>query len=586
VNDIPSQAYADILARLLEHAGSSPDRWTDLVDLLDKVAAPHGNLLVESLDDVDASDWSANQRTQVSEALRALGTKHLRYTDMPWAMPAAQAQRIMQLAERFAEEDVVLRCKWVFADHVELPEPIESDWATTQTRLAEEQVRAIDAVFPAKGLAGVRKLASLVPSPWRVGVALSDSMKVDDTVALILEAHHWPEPLGEDFLRGFLIRLLERGGAEQVRTLLDDPRLRDASAELRGFVWSCGPFEEATWVKVAAEGVEVHRVYWNTVGLYGRGLLDTVVDVIAENLMRAANLAGAIRFLALYREAARPERVLEILELSTSSAYVSTTPWTALSHDVLWLVEFLQGRGVDQDRVATLEWQLLPVFPISRHEPRALEEKLARDPAFFNEVLALAFRPRGANTEGPEPETDAEAVEVSAQRAHRAFRLLWDWRRPPGMTSQGHLDAQQLTAWVRAARETAAANRRLGVCDDRIGSVLAYSPVGVDGVWPDEAARDLMESPEFDSDALRLGFVVGVQNTHGATWRVLGAGGDEERTFAQRYRSDAAKLRHRWPRTGAVLSRIAEAYDAQAHREDQEAARERHDAGLADHSEA
>ncbi len=48
-------------------------------------------------------------------------------------------------------------------------------------------------------------------------------------------------------------------------------------------------------------------------------------------------------------------------------------------------------------------------------------------------------------------------------------------------------------------------------------------------------------------------------------------GSEQERSSARRYRRDAETLRFDWPRTAAILDRIAEHYEADGRREDQSA---------------
>jgi hypothetical protein len=87
-------------------------------------------------------------------------------------------------------------------------------------------------------------------------------------------------------------------------------------------------------------------------------------------------------------------------------------------------------------------------------------------------------------------------------------------------------------------------------------------------MWPHPAVCDVIEDAA--SDDLESGFRVGLYNTRGGTWRDPSEGGNQERDLAARYEKFAVAASDRWPRTAAMLRRIAEQYRAEARREDQE----------------
>ncbi len=63
---------------------------------------------------------------------------------------------------------------------------------------------------------------------------------------------------------------------------------------------------------------------------------------------------------------------------------------------------------------------------------------------------------------------------------------------------------------------------------------------------------------------------VGRRNSRGVTSRNPYDGGDQERSLAQKYRTDAESMQLIWPRTAAILFSIAKSYEYDAAREDRE----------------
>lgn len=212
--------------------------------------------------------------------------------------------------------------------------------------------------------------------------------------------------------------------------------------------------------------------------------------------------------------------------------------------------------------LARYEWVYLSIFEDREHAPRRLSEALAEDAAFFVQIVSAVFR--GAN-EAPRPFDDEGAA-----RARQAYRLLSLWRTCPG-SRDGGFDAGALNAWVAEARRLLAISDRAAIGDEQIGQALWWAPVGTDGAHPHEAVRDLIES--LACDDLDRGFAVAAFNSRGAVFR-SSMNGDDERVLAAEYRGRAQAIRDGWPRTAAILASIADSYDREAQRHDDDAALE------------
>jgi hypothetical protein len=102
-----------------------------------------------------------------------------------------------------------------------------------------------------------------------------------------------------------------------------------------------------------------------------------------------------------------------------------------------------------------------------------------------------------------------------------------------------------------------------------IGEVLSGSPPGPDGAWPHPAVRDLIE--KLSNADVERGIEIGRYSSRGAVTRGPYEGGRQEREIAERYERYAQTVGDRWPRTAAMLRRIATTYLADAAEEDREA---------------
>ena len=109
---------------------------------------------------------------------------------------------------------------------------------------------------------------------------------------------------------------------------------------------------------------------------------------------------------------------------------------------------------------------------------------------------------------------------------------------------------------------------RTSIGDECIGEVLSGSPNGVDGIWPAEPIRQLME--DLKSDSLDRGLAIGKQNSRGVVSRGVFDGGRQEDGLANQYDTWSKQVMTRWPRTGRLLGEMARSYRIWARHEDME----------------
>jgi len=284
----------------------------------------------------------------------------------------------------------------------------------------------------------------------------------------------------------------------------------------------------------------------------------------ARQLLKYGRAEYALNVLAMELHRARDglDPGLVVLALQQFRQETDASLWAKLGYEVAALLSFLdESDAIELQRLAELEWAYLPLLDVSRRPARILHRQLARDPQFFVDVLQMAFR--------AEDEEPGKSDEAAAGRAMLAYRLLDGWRLPPGNLDNGTSDPEAMNAWVNGAMVIARRERRGRIADQQIGRVLTFAPDDPDGAWPNTAVRDLIERVE--NRDIETGLEMGVFNRRGPTWRGLTEGGAQEREIQTTYLLLAQQLGSRWPRTAAMLRRIATSFGEQARREDEEA---------------
>jgi hypothetical protein len=317
------------------------------------------------------------------------------------------------------------------------------------------------------------------------------------------------------------------------------------------------------WAKAKELGKDVDQTYWDEFSIYGRGNF-LLVDEASRCLLDHGRPAAALDLMQLYlhgdRKRPDPKLVVEGIEaLGTSEEDLGRLS----TYEIETLISYLRQTDTDEDKVAMLEWKLLPALG---HEPRGLflERKLARDPAFFVEILSLSFRAKDTDT----------LPDVPQHVATNAYQLLSNWHTIPGSAGPGQpVSAEALDAWYTAAKPLLVEARRLDIGEQIFGQTLAHGPADEDGLWPDRVVRSFIE--RVVSEHIETGFRIECFNKRGVTTRSLDEGGKKEHVLADRYAGWADRIAVTAPRTALILRSLADGYRADGRREDEEAQRRR-----------
>ena len=307
----------------------------------------------------------------------------------------------------------------------------------------------------------------------------------------------------------------------------------------------------------------MRTTYWESPWRLADGDWDSEELVFAvQQLLSVRRSADVVRWLAL-----RPmpdQLVVQILE-AVPSDFAASEDWATRvdAFQVAHLFEKLdQSADVPDDLIAKLEVPFVGMLNYDRPH-LALHREVTRHPWLFADLITWAFKRSDGQAE------EAVDEQTREHRAILAYSLVWELRALPGLTEDESVDAESLSAWVNEARRLCKERARGDVGDQQVGQVLANAPVGKDGIWPCEPVRDLLDL--LQARHVGIGFVIGKSNLRGVTSRSLFEGGQRERSLADKYLDDAARIAARWPFTAHLLRELATGYGAEAIREDQEA---------------
>jgi hypothetical protein len=542
-------------------AGGSGERWAAVIDRADQLPKAAFETVVNGLRSLRARDFLVHDRTLMWNVLRELVAKHTAFSDADWAMPAEYLRELRRIMKNFQPIDPIERYTWLFSDHPTLIAPVEEDWEESQSKLGHVRTRAVKVVYKISGLGGVQDLLRRVERPYELGLTLAraDILTAEEENRILSHYLGDENSARAEFIHAFVYWRFSDRGWEWAR---EKNAGRNWTPEQEAAFYASAPTSTQLFDSVANAGPEIERLYWNRVGTFYNVNEDALAQRIVEALLQYGRPYAALENIFAYsnrrHDVFTPTLVVDVLEKAARSD-PSKEPRQFHAYHLGELLDRIEETGeIPEQKIAQLEWAFLPLLRhSSKRPPRILHRELQRNPDFFAEVVSLVYK--------DEREDEPDVTAQQAGLAELAYELLDGWNSIPGLQDDGTISEPELREWVLEARRAVVARGRT-VGDRLIGNLLRHSAVDADGAWPPVPIRNLIEALE--SKDLEKGIEIEVYNSRGVTSRMPTDGGVQERELVERYVEYAALVSDRWPRTGAMLRRIAKTYSRDARRED------------------
>lgn len=568
----PSITYAEIwqltkevVSRMLEDVGFDGKKWSDLLNTLGQVPKEQHEAILNKLNTLDNNLFSSQDRLFIWKTLREIISRHREYSDAQWAMPPEIIDNLELIYHEFTPNNLVDKHSYLFTHRVELLSPVvrdSRDWKLREESINSVRVNALKEIYEQNGVISIVQLVDKVEEPFLTGSVFGKSSFAENEEDSLLDSYLTTSDKKLNmFTLGFISGRFQGKGWDWAKEKFRQ-RVDSWSPEQRANFLSSLSFNEQTWdLLESIKDPETNASYWSRINPgYGK---DIDFERAVKKLIEYKRPHFAVDFLALYSHGEEikvsPILALEALESLITVTAESGIQWGNIGYDLSVLMGIIRNSSaIDESRVANLEWFFFPLLENYGESPRLLHKELAQNPSFFVELISLIFK--SENDEIEDQPSDLEG------RATQAYRLISSWHTCPGENFDGTLEKGVLQDWVSKARAELHNSGRGIIGDQQIGQALAESPHGTDGVFPHEFVREIIE--DLSNQEIERGFEVRVFNNRGVTTRALTDGGAQERSIAQRYSDYAAQINDKYPRTAAMLRRIAEGYLEQARRED------------------
>ncbi|MDZ4347993.1 MAG: helix-turn-helix transcriptional regulator [Xanthomonadaceae bacterium] len=568
-HELIHRGAAAISKRLLADVGTSAARWSELLECLSALV-PDAEAALLALEQSEPRIVDATDRALLWKRLRHLLHHHRQYREAAWALPTEVLDRLQTVYERLAPADPLARIAWLFEPDAELPSPAEKGWEAGRRALASARAKAANVLHDEHGTAGVLTLARRLPVPRILGAALFDAGLRGPALDGLIETAARSDIEAESGLAdGLIVAAFREFKTAWALALIAQARTETWGETALLTVLRALPAERWVWDQAAAAGPDIEAGYWQTVPVYWLDRDSHQVAYALGQLMSVGRVRSALNLAGHADEAGLPTRLLvDLLRAAAeTSGSLDKDVTTPITRDVAAVFTILDQRDdVDEDTLSLLEWTWLPVLTHSPRPAKLLPKALSEQPALFVQMLKAIYKSRGVEGE-PEPEDSEQARALAVQ----AFELLRQSSHLPGTRADGTLDAEALKSWIAEVRDLAHAVGRAEVADREIGQLLSAAPTGADGHWPHEAVREALD--EFRSQTMANGFVIGKRDRRGVTTRGLRDGGAQEHQLAADYRRSALAMENLYPYSAQALDSLAESYEREAKRHDQDAER-------------
>jgi hypothetical protein len=470
----------------------------------------------------------------------------------------------------------VVHHKWLFAQRwvEESRDELEDDdhdFKNREERIARLRAEALSEIWEKSGLEGVKALCASGNCPgvigWHLGEVVTASSDALTVVREMVQSCFDAElNLKMDgCITGFLAKRDEGLRQKMLDSLVESFIRDDGEASDNAVrVCKCAPFGRPTWNVVDQLPGALRERYWIEVQAGWGHFEDSDVNYLIDELMAVSRPRAAIHVAHLEWKSVETPRLIWLLRQLATSDPKPADRYQLSSHEISGAFEILDKRtDISRDELAQLEFTYIKALEDSEHGIPNLERQLARSPQLFMHVIALVYKRDDEGDDPPEWVVREENREAAWQAA---YALLENAKHIPGTRDDGTIDVGELMGWIREARELAERYARKEVCDSSIGKLLSASAAGVDGIWPREEVRQVLE--EIASNSMASGMSIGLYNSGGAEWR--GEGGTQERARASRYRNWSRQVAFEYPFVASMLESIARSYDHDAVRWDTE----------------
>lgn len=523
----------------------------DLIGHLENLPASTQEQLLLHLGSDATTKLPDADRLSLWTELVDLTTKHRKFSDAEWTMTPEQVDKIARVADRLLPGAPEFRHQRLFSER---DFDLFEKNGNYEDQRNELELRRQDAVREIAANGGTQALvvfATAVQSPWRVGISAGAVVSPDADQVVMPDLLESPEKNLAQFAGGFVWSRFRLGGWQWVDAV---DIMRWTPSQIGQFL-AFLPFAPGSWERATRLLGQNETLYWSKTSANPYEA-EAGMELAVDRLIEHGRPYAAMRCLNKILHEKQPIDGGRAVRALLAALESTETAHSMDAYETVEIIKALQtDPTTDPEDLFRVEWAYLPL--LDRHSdaaPKLLWQRLATEPEFFCEVIRLVFR---SKTE----ERSDEPTEEEKRVATNAYRLLSEWRFPPGCRMDGNFDGDAFGLWLEAVKKECSETGHLEVAMTMLGHVLTHVPADPGGLWIHRRVAAALNAK--DAEDIRDGLRTELYNSRGAHW--VDPTGAPEKELAAKYRAQAdAVENHGYHRLTTTLRELAASYEREA----------------------
>jgi len=414
----------------IDLAKEDVDKFIELIERLSNLPKNAYDFILDHCLSDRIINLPEEKRDLVWEKLDEIVRRHRKFSDTNWALPEEKLCKIKNLADSLAPSSPEIKYRYLFNGVVfELLDEDDS-YDKQIEKLAKKRNSAIKEIFDIGGLMSCINFAKKVALPFDVGRALGEieyDLIENELLPTFLDSN---DEVEKQVLSGYVRIKFYKIGIDWVDMIMQ----KDWSLEQRAKFLLLLPFNEEVWETVSKYlGENSEGLYWKNIRVNpyeSDGYLNEATEKLLTHGREGAAVVCATHEenKAEFNEALAVRSLISAL--NSESGMKELISYSYVAYDVVKLINRLQkSKTIDQDMLLKIEFNFFPLLKrFSREKsPTTIEKKLASDPQFFAEMIALAFR-----SEYGKSDNTKEIDEIKRYLAQNAHDILYEWKHCPG----------------------------------------------------------------------------------------------------------------------------------------------------------
>ena len=533
------------------NAGQDPVRLATMIDLFGNLTKPAFDQLLQALLSPTITELSEEEKLFIWDHLTRFTSKHRRFADAAWALPSELVTHIEQVAEQLVPKNSFNLYQRLFTERdFDLYED-NTDWEKQRKILDSRREAAILEIFKQDGIMGVIRFSKSISSSRNIGHTLGN---IDDNSIEQTLLPHYLETSDnklKELVTNFIWRRYHRKGWEWC----DNIDKSDWSPRQLGEFLVCLPFIEETWSRTC-EWLQNHEgEYWTSTEA-NPYQTDNYPTTAIDKLIEYGRPHAAINCLSIIHYNKKEINIEQCIK-ALRDALSSSEPHHAMDgYNIIELIKLLQqDPTVNEDDLFHIEWAYVSLLTHDRGAaPKLLENMLANNHDFFCKLIRLIYV-------SDKEEQICKATSDELNVIKNAFRLLREWKTPPGTQQDGTFSEECFTEWLHNVQVSCSKSGHSDAALSHIGQVLIHTLPDSDGLWINRIVATALNDRA--ADKMRNGFRIAKYNSRGVHW--VDPTGTPERALAELFRGNAEDIENAgFLRFAITLRELADDYEREA----------------------